>query len=132
MAKGNFRCEKCDRDFSMAAHLARHNSTIHGLKKKKKVKKKAARRGRPPKKKAARRGRPPKKKVARRGRPPKKKAARRGRPPKRRAGSRVGRPRGVAGRLHLNSLTLDQLSELLVAAKELALRKLDDLKASLG
>ena len=30
MAKGTFRCPKCDRSFSMAAHLARHTSAIHG------------------------------------------------------------------------------------------------------
>lgn len=27
--KGVFKCPKCDRKFSMAAHLARHTSTIH-------------------------------------------------------------------------------------------------------
>lgn len=30
MAKGKFKCAKCKRSFSMAAHLARHNNTIHG------------------------------------------------------------------------------------------------------
>lgn len=30
MAKGVFKCPKCDRTFSMAAHLARHANTIHG------------------------------------------------------------------------------------------------------
>ncbi len=30
MAKGAFKCPKCDRTFSMAAHLARHTNTIHG------------------------------------------------------------------------------------------------------
>lgn len=30
MAKGAFKCSKCDRTFSMAAHLARHTNTIHG------------------------------------------------------------------------------------------------------
>ncbi len=30
MAKSSFKCTKCDRAFSMAAHLARHNNTIHG------------------------------------------------------------------------------------------------------
>ncbi len=29
MAKGAFRCSKCDRVFSMAAHLARHANTMH-------------------------------------------------------------------------------------------------------
>ena len=30
MAKGMFRCSRCDRTFSMKAHLARHMNTIHG------------------------------------------------------------------------------------------------------
>lgn len=29
MAAGPFKCPKCERSFSMAAHLARHTSTIH-------------------------------------------------------------------------------------------------------
>lgn len=29
MAKGKYKCPQCDRTFSMAAHLARHQSTIH-------------------------------------------------------------------------------------------------------
>ncbi len=68
MAKGKFKCSKCDRSFSMAAHLARHKSTIHapnGRKKaaKKKTRKRKAKRkvGRPKGKKKARRA-----KVARR------------------------------------------------------------------
>lgn len=34
MAQKAFKCSKCDRSFSMAAHLARHQSTIHSLKRK--------------------------------------------------------------------------------------------------
>ena len=30
MAPGSFKCPKCERSFSMAAHLARHTNTIHG------------------------------------------------------------------------------------------------------
>ena len=30
-----FRCKRCKRSFSMAAHLARHNNSIHGTKSKK-------------------------------------------------------------------------------------------------
>lgn len=30
MARAAFKCKKCDRKFSMAAHLARHMNTIHG------------------------------------------------------------------------------------------------------
>ena len=29
MARGKFKCSKCDRSFSMAAHLARHVNAIH-------------------------------------------------------------------------------------------------------
>lgn len=45
MAKGEFKCPRCDRTFSMAAHLARHNSTTHAPKgRKKRAKKKTRRR----------------------------------------------------------------------------------------
>jgi Tfp pilus assembly protein FimV len=30
MPSGKFRCSKCDRTFSMAAHLARHQNSMHG------------------------------------------------------------------------------------------------------
>lgn len=33
MVKGSFKCLKCDRTFSMPAHLARHTNTMHGVKK---------------------------------------------------------------------------------------------------
>ena len=32
MATGKFKCTKCDRTFSMAAHLARHMNAMHGAK----------------------------------------------------------------------------------------------------
>ena len=41
MAKGEFKCSKCDRTFSMAAHLARHKNTIHAAKTRKKSAKKS-------------------------------------------------------------------------------------------
>ncbi len=44
MAKGKFKCSKCDRSFSMAAHLARHKSTIHAAKASRKLGKKKTRR----------------------------------------------------------------------------------------
>ncbi|MHC4065769.1 MAG: HTH domain-containing protein [Planctomycetota bacterium] len=44
MAKGKFKCSKCDRTFAMAAHLARHVSTTHAAKGRKKTAKKKARR----------------------------------------------------------------------------------------
>ncbi|MFQ5807844.1 MAG: C2H2-type zinc finger protein [Phycisphaerae bacterium] len=37
-----FKCVKCDRTFSMAAHLARHRNTMHAAKKKKTAKKRRA------------------------------------------------------------------------------------------
>jgi len=33
MTPGSFKCPKCDRSFSMAAHLGRHTNTIHGSRK---------------------------------------------------------------------------------------------------
>jgi len=41
MAKRTFRCARCGRGFSMAAHLARHQSAVHGMGSRR-------RRGRPP------------------------------------------------------------------------------------
>ncbi len=43
MAKGKFKCSKCDRSFSMAAHLGRHISTMHATKSGKKAAKKKTR-----------------------------------------------------------------------------------------
>ena len=40
MPKRKFKCPKCDRSFSMPAHLGRHMNTIHGSKKRTKVAKK--------------------------------------------------------------------------------------------
>lgn len=33
MTPGSFKCPKCDRSFTMAAHLGRHTHTIHGSRK---------------------------------------------------------------------------------------------------
>ncbi len=120
MARAKYRCRRCKRSFSMAAHLARHNSTIHASKKKKATKKKSARRGRPRKKTGVRRGRPPKAVGARRGRPPKK------------VGARRGRPRGVTTSFKLRELSLDQLSELILAARQAARQKLAELEVAFG
>lgn len=48
MATKRFKCPKCDRSFGMAAHLARHTTTIHGMAgaKKSTKKKTGKRRGR--------------------------------------------------------------------------------------
>jgi hypothetical protein len=37
---GRFKCKRCNRTFSMAAHLARHNNTVHAAKGRKKTAKK--------------------------------------------------------------------------------------------
>ena len=57
MARKRFKCRKCDRSFSMAAHLARHVNAIHKKAKKKVAKKppKTRRVGRPKQAKKARR-----------------------------------------------------------------------------
>ena len=51
MAKGKFKCTKCERSFSMPAHLARHESAMHSAKPRSKGAgpKRGKRRGRPPK-----------------------------------------------------------------------------------
>ncbi|MHC4092112.1 MAG: HTH domain-containing protein [Planctomycetota bacterium] len=55
MAKGKFKCSKCDRTFAMAAHLARHVSTTHAAKGRKKTAKKKARKRKVRRAKVARR-----------------------------------------------------------------------------
>ncbi len=42
MAKRAFKCPRCDRRFSMAAHLGRHMSTIHALRRKSRPRRKTA------------------------------------------------------------------------------------------
>jgi len=68
MAKGEFKCSKCDRTFSMAAHLARHTSTIHATKARKKTGKK--RTAKPKVKRKVGRPKGAKRKVRRAGRRP--------------------------------------------------------------
>jgi len=64
MPKAKYKCSRCDRTFSMPAHLARHRNTIHGMgARKKKTKGKV---GRPKATSAKRLGRP-KVRVARTG-----------------------------------------------------------------
>ncbi len=43
MPRAKFRCKRCKRSFKMAAHLARHKSTIHAPKKRKVAKAKTTR-----------------------------------------------------------------------------------------
>ena len=45
MPRAKFRCKRCKRSFKMAAHLARHKSTIHAPKKKKVSKAKTTKKG---------------------------------------------------------------------------------------
>lgn len=63
MAKAKtLRCNRCDRSFSMPAHLARHMSAVHGLKAKggrRRAGRARRRRGAATRLGGARRGRPP-------------------------------------------------------------------------
>ena len=101
MPKKKFKCSKCDRSFSMAAHLARHMGTLHAS----------------PKARAA--------KAA-------KAKAKKRRTTKRRPAKRVGRPTGLVSRLGLRNMTLDQLQELIAAAREQGRRKIGELRAAFG
>jgi uncharacterized C2H2 Zn-finger protein len=98
-AKGKFKCPRCDRTFSMAAHLARHKNAVHGSKAKKKgTKKKAARRRKTAKRRTVRRNR---------------------------------RAQGIVAQTKLRSMTLEQLSQLIAAARAEAKRKLAELSKAL-
>ena len=88
MARKKFKCPKCDRKFSMAAHLARHTSTMHSTKSKTK---KAAKRKAGRKKKGAR---------------------------------RVGPPTGVERKFGVRNMSLDQLGNLISAARAAARDKI--------
>ncbi len=90
MPRKTFKCSKCKRKFSMAAHLARHMNTIHGSRKRKAA---------------------AKRKMKRRGR-------------------RVGRPKGVATRLGLRRMTLEQLSQVIDAARAEARLRVAALQAA--
>ena len=57
------------------------------------------------------------------------KAKRRG---KKRAMKRVGRPAGAAGRLGLKTMSLEQLTQLIGAARSEARSRLADIEASIG
>ena len=88
MPRKKFKCPKCDRSFSMAAHLARHTSTIHGTKRKAK---KASKR------KAGRR----------------KKGSR-----------RMGPPTSVERKFGVRNMSLDELGNLISAARAAARDKI--------
>lgn len=92
--KGAYKCSKCDRKFSMPAHLTRHMNAIHGTGKKKKVAGKKVTRGR-------------------KARQP-------------------GRLTGVGARLGLRNMTIEQLSEVIVAARQVANEKIAELQEKFG
>ena len=92
--KDAFKCARCGRTFSMAAHLARHKNSVHSRKKTKKAVKRVSR------------------KKTRRGR----------------KARRMGRPKGIAARMNLKGMSLEQLSQLIDAARVEAQRKLADLQ----
>lgn len=102
MAKSSLRCEACDRSFTLPAHYARHMSATHG-----KRRKSNGKRGRP----AGRVGRP----SLRRGP---------GRPRK------VGRPKGPASVMKLARMSLEQLGDLIDAARVEARRKISEISRS--
>lgn len=99
MAK-NLRCPKCDRTFGLPGHLARHLSATHGVKSRRAKKKKS--------------GRGP-------GRPP-------GSKNKRVAAAGRGRPSAMVSRLGLRDMSIDQLADVIDAARDEARRKLATLQ----
>ena len=102
MPKKSFKCSKCSRSFKMKAHLARHMSAGHG--KKKTIKKKVAKKRAGPKR-------------AKKVRRQKTKA--------------VGRPKGATARLGLRNMSLEQLIELIAAARGEARRKIAELRKAM-
>lgn len=101
MPKKKFKCSKCGRSFSMAAHLARHVTTLHAS----------------PRARAA--------KAA-------KAKARKSKTIKGRVAKRVGRPTGRTSRLGLRDMTLEQLQDVISAARDQAQRKLEELRQAFG
>lgn len=93
MPKKKFTCSKCDRSFSMAGHLGRHMSAIHGAGRAKAASKKKKRR---------------------------------------RVGRKAGRPTGLVSRLGLRDMTLEQLQNVIAAAREQGRRKIGELRVALG
>lgn len=90
MLRKTIKCPRCDRRFSMQGHLARHLSTMHVSGGAKKTAKRKPANGRR----------------------------------KRRmngyasTGARMGRPTGIASRMGLRDMSLDQLGALIEAAKQ--------------
>lgn len=96
MARVEFKCARCGRGFKMKAHLARHLSASHGVKK---------------------RGAAGRKVKARRGRPPRAKGA--------------WRNARAASPVQLSNLSVEQLGDLIAAARVEAHRRIEDLQKSM-
>ena len=92
MARKKLKCPKCDRKFSMAAHLARHKNTMHGGKKRATSNMAKTR-------------------------------------PTTRMTNRSDRPRGVGG---LQNMSLDQLMNLIDAARGEARSRLAEIESVIG
>jgi len=104
---GAFKCSKCDRAFGMAMHLARHMSTMHGVKSKSAMKKMK-----------------PRGKVGR----PRKMAKPAGGSS---AVRRRGRPSAIATRFGLHNLRLEDLVKLRDEAGALARARLGEIQRGL-
>jgi hypothetical protein len=102
MAKKSFKCSKCDKSFSMAAHLGRHTSTIHAS----------------PQQKAA----------ARRSKAKKSKKTGMAKRTQGVAAKPIGRPKGIATRFGLKGMGVDQLAEVITAARAEARRRIAQLR----
>lgn len=125
MATGSLKCPKCDRTFGMAAHLARHLSAGHG--KKPAVQKKAAKRA--DRRVAATAGAMAAGKKRGPGRP-KGSGKKLGRP--KGSGKRLGRPTGTVSRLGLKDMSLEQLSNVIQAARAEAHRRIAEFQDSIA
>ena len=106
MPTKKFNCSKCDRSFSMAAHLARHMSTLHASPQDRKAM--AA--------KAA----------------AKKRSSAKGGTKKRGPSKKVGRPTGLISRLGLRDMSLEQLGNVIDAARETAHQKIAEMQQAFG
>lgn len=95
MTQMKFNCPKCDRSFSMAAHLGRHVTTMHATKRKTKMASKNKTSG-------------------------KKKGAR-----------RMGPPTSIERKFGVRNMSLDQLGNLISAARVAARDKIAEFELNL-
>ncbi len=106
MLKSSISCPRCERTFSMQAHLARHLSTTHGVKSAVKKKKTGKKRGRP-------KGSLNKKTIDK-------------------VMGRTGRPTALVARLGLRDMSIDELTQVIEAARSEARNRLSELQAALN